>query len=119
MGNFELFKIEKVKQTELDTAIKSDSANGLVKTRIPYTKIRKQFTITPTAVVTKEELAELRALFDAVRTVTPFIWDNPAELDSLGHPIQYTVRFSENIQFERDSNLHGYYTVDSFTLVEV
>ena len=119
MANFSLFKIKKVKEVESDTAIKSDSANGLVKTRIPYTKIRRDFTITPVEVSTQEEIDELLALWGTVRTVTPFVWDHPTEKDQYGNPKQYTVRFKEPIQYEQDAALHNYYTVDSFILSEV
>ena len=119
MANFDLFKIQKVKETELDTAIKSDSANGLVKTRMPYTKIRKQFTVTPIEVSTQEEIDELLALWETVRTVSPFVWNHPTKKDSYGNPKQYTVRFVDNIQYEQSANLANFYTVDSFTLAEV
>lgn len=119
MGNFDLFKIKKVKEVEIDTAIKSESASGLVKTRLPYTKIRKEFTITPINVSTKEEIAELISLWEAVRTVTPFTWDHPTKKDTYGNPKQYVVRFKEPIQYEQDASLANYYTVDTFTLTEV
>lgn len=119
MENFSLFKIEKVGETELDTAIKSDSSNGLVKTRLPYTKIRKQFTITPSSIQTKEELDELLTLYSVCRTISPFTWTHPFELDSYNNPKQYIVRFDNNLKWERDSNMHGYYSVESFTLTEV
>lgn len=119
MANFDLFKILKVKETELDTAIKSNSANGLVKTRKPYTKIRKQFTITPIEVSTQEEIDELLTLWKAVRTITPFIWDHPTQKDEYNNPKQFTVRFNEALQYEQAANLNNFYTVDSFTLVEV
>lgn len=119
MANFSLFKIKKVKEVESDTAIKSDSASGLVKTRIPYTKIRKEFTITPIEVSTQDEMDELLALWKTVRTVTPFVWDHPTQKDQYGNPKQFTVRFKEPIQYEQDAALHNYYTVDAFTLSEV
>lgn len=118
MANFDLFKIQKVKETEIDTAIKSDSANGLVKTRLPYTKIRKEFILTPT-IATQEELDELLALWEAVRTVTPFVWNHPSKLDAFGNPKQFTVRFKDPIQYEQDANIKNYFTVDAFTLSEV
>ena len=119
MANFSLFKIKKVKEVELDQAIKSDSANGLVKTRLPYTKIRKEFTITPIEVSTQEEIDELLALWRVVRTVNTFVWDHPTQKDQYGNPKQYTVRFKEPIQYEQDASLNNYYTVDTFTLSEV
>jgi len=119
MANFDIFQIKKVKETELDTAIKSESANGLVKTRIPYTKIRKEFTVTPNTVITQEEMDELLALWEAVRTVTPFVWNHPTKKDAFNNPKQFTVRFKEAIQYEQDANLNNYYTVDAFTLSEV
>lgn len=119
MANFSLFKIKKVKQTEIDLAIKSESANGLVKTRIPYTKIRKEFTVTPVEVSTQEEIDELLALWNTVRTTSPFIWNHPTQKDQYNNPKQYTVRFKEAIQYEQDASLNNFYTVDSFTLTEV
>lgn len=119
MANFSLFKIKKVKQTEIDLAIKSESASGLVKTRVPYTKIRKEFTITPIEVSTQEEIDELLALWNAVRTTSPFVWNHPTQKDQYGNPKQFTVRFKEPIQYEQDASLHNYYTVDTFTLSEV
>lgn len=119
MGNFSLFQIHKVKEVEIDSAIKSDSANGLVKTRLPYTKIRKEFTITPIQVSTQEEMDELLALWENVRTVVPFVWDHPTKLDAYSNPKQYTVRFKEPLQYEQDASLNNFYTVDSFTLSEV
>ncbi len=116
---FELLKIEKVKTKETDTAIKSSSSNGLVKTRLPYTKIRKQFDITVTKVSTKEEVDELNDLFNGVRTINPFIFNHPDEKDSFGNPKQYNVRFRENIEIERDANFAGFYIVSPFTLEEV
>lgn len=119
MANFDIFQIKKVKEVELDTAIKSDSANGLIKTRKPYTKIRKEFTITPNTVITQEEMDELLILWEAVRTVTPFVWNHPTKKDTFGNPKQFTVRFKEAIQYEQDASLHNFYTVDTFTLSEV
>ena len=116
---FELLKIEKVKTKEMDTAIKSSSSNGLVKTRLPYTKIRKQFDITVTKVSTKEEVDELLGLFEAVRTITPFVFNHPTMQDSFGNPKQFTVRFKENIEVEDDANYAGYYIISPFTLEEV
>lgn len=116
---FELLKIEKVKTKELDTAIKSNSSNGLVKTRLPYTKIRKQFDITVTKVSTKEEVDELLNLFNTVRTITPFTFTHPTEKDAYNFNKQYNVRFRENIEVENDANFAGFYIVSPFTLEEV
>lgn len=119
MANFDVFQIKKIKEVEIDTAIKSDSANGLVKTRIPYTKIRKEFTVTPNTVIIQTEMDELLALWNTVRTVQPFVWNHPTKKDQYGNPKQYTVRFKEPIQYEQDASLNNYYTVDVFTLTEV
>lgn len=119
MGNFSLFKIKKVKATEIDSSIKSTSANGLVKTRAPYTRNRKEFTVTPVEYSTQQEFNELKTLWDAVRTVTPFTWDHPTEQDAYGNPKQYIVRFKEAIQWEQDASSNNYYNVDAFTLSEV
>lgn len=116
---FALLKIEKVKSKDIDTAIKSNSSNGLVKTRLPYTKIRKQFEVTVTKVSTKEEVDELLNLFNAVRTISPFIFTHPTEKDAYGFNKQYTVRFNDNIEIENDANYAGFYLVSPFTLSEV
>jgi hypothetical protein len=116
---FNVFQIQKIKEVEVDTAIKSDSANGLVKTRIPYTKIRKEFTVTPNTVIIQAEMDELLELWEAVRTVTPFVWFHPTKKDQYNNPVHYNVRFKEPIQYEQDASLNNYYTVDTFTLTEV
>lgn len=116
---FELLKIEKVKEKDIDSAIKSTSSNGLVKTRLPYTKIRKQFDITVNKVSTEEEKNELETLFNIHRTITPFVFNHPTNKDSFGNPKQYTVRFTENIEIEVDANYKGYYVISNFTLEEV
>ena len=119
MAYFELLKIKACKEKDLDTAIKSTSENGTVVTRMPYTKIRKSFEITPVKASTKEEKDELKNLFDVVRTVTPFTFYHPYEDDEQGNPIQYTVRFKENIEISKDAEYAGYYVISPFTLEEV
>lgn len=119
MANFDLFKIKKIKVKELDTAIKSSSDNGTVKTRAPYTKIRKSFTVTPITYSTDAEFAEFKALWDAVRTVTPFVWNHPTELNDLLLPKQYTVRFKDAPEWEQDAALGNYFQVSEFILEEV
>lgn len=119
MANFSLLKIKKLDETEIDTAIKSDSANGLVKTRMPYTKIRKKFTLTITSASTQEEFDELYALWTAVRTITPFVFDHPTEKGSGGFPKQYTVRFESPIVYGQDADVANYYSIEPIVLVEV
>jgi hypothetical protein len=118
MANFDILKIEKVKSKDLDTAIKSDSANGLVKTRLPYTKIRKQFTLT-IPISSEEEQQELQDLYDVVRTVTPFVWNHPTKKDINGNPMQYTVRFNGPVEIEQDGTRKGHYNIAPLVLVEV
>lgn len=116
---FDLFPIKRVEQKDLDTAIKSTSANGLVKTRLPYTKIRKSFTITPDKYCTQTQIDELLNLYESVRTVNTFIFDHPTQKDELGNPKQYTVRFTEPIVYAQDASNFNYYEVSNFTLEEV
>lgn len=116
---FDLLMIEKIKEKDLDTAIKSTSENGTVVTRLPYTKIRKQFTITPTKVSTYEEMNEVYSLFEVVRTVSPFTFTHPSKKDVDNNPVQYTVRFKDNIEIDEDANYAGFYIVNDFVLEEV
>lgn len=116
---FNLLPIIKIEQKDLDTAIKSSSANGLVKTRKPYTKIRKQFTVSPDKYCTKVEFDELKGLYDAVGTVSTFVFDHPTERDNLDNPVQYTVRFSEPIVYSQSGNMYSYYEINAFVLEEV
>lgn len=115
---FDILPIRRVEETDLDTAIKSTSANGTVKTRKPYTKTRKSFTISTPQFVTDEEFNELNTLYKSVGTVTPFTFDHPTEIKD-GHPAQYIVRFTEAIKFARDANNAGYYEISDFKLEEV
>lgn len=117
MANFSLLKISSVEHTDLDTAIKSSSDSGLVKTRLPFTKIRKLFTVEPVKYSTQEELDELLNLYEAVRTVTPFVFDHPTKKDQYNNPVQYTVRFRENIKYKQTANL--FYEISTFALEEV
>ncbi len=119
MANFDLLKIKNVKYTELDSAIKSKSDNGLVKTRIPYTKIRKVFTLKPVTYSTFEEFSELKNLWDAVRDVTAFVWNHPTEKDAYSNPKQSTVRFRDKIEWEQDASTNNFYQISEFTLEEV
>lgn len=116
---FTKLPIKRIQEKDLDTAIKSNSANGLVKTRKPYTKIRKTFTVTVDKYCTKEEFDELNNLFESVRTVTPFLFTHPTKLNQAGFPMQYTVRFTENITYSQDGSSSNYYEIDAFTLEEV
>lgn len=109
---FTLLKIEKVREEDLDTAIKSDSANGLVKTRLPYTKIRKKFTLT-IPVSKKDERDEVKGLYEANRTVLPFVFTNPDDGQD------YTVRFAEKVITELDATLANHYNIDNIILEEV
>lgn len=115
---FDILPIRRVEETEIDTAIKSSSANGTVKTRKPYTKIRKSFTISTAQFVTASEFLELDTLYKSVGTVTPFVFDHPTEIKD-GHPAQYTVRFTEPIKFSRDANNALYFEIADFKLEEV
>ena len=116
---FSLLKIKRIEQKDIDTAIKSTSANGTVKTRMPYTKIRKSFVITPDKYSIKEELDELISLYNTVRTVSTFIFDHPTERDLSNNPVQYVVRFTEPIIYSQDGSTHSYYEINQFTLEEV
>ena len=116
---FDLLPIKRVEQKDLDVAIKSSSANGLVKTRLPYTKIRKSFTVTPDKYCTEAEFNELNNLYEAIRTVGTFIFDHPTQKDLLGNPKQYTVRFTEPIVYSQDASMNNYYEINAFTLEEV
>lgn len=116
---FDIFPIKRVEQKDLDTAIKSSSANGLVKTRLPYTKIRKSFIITPDKYCTQDEFDELINLYEAIRTVGTFVFDHPTQKDLSGNPKQYTVRFAEPIVYSQDASNQNYYEVNAFTLEEV
>ena len=116
---FDIFPIKRIQDKELDVAIKSSSANGLVKTRTPYTKIRKSFTVTPDKYCTVEEFNELDMLFQSVRTVSPFLFNHPTKKDDFGNPKQYMVRFTESIVYSQDASNNKYYEVEPFTLEEV
>lgn len=110
--------VKSIKETELDTAIKSVSANGLVKTRQPYTKIRKQFELTLPSYITEDEFNVLYNLWKAVRTVSTFVVTHPTRQEN-GVNVQYTVRFAEAIQFSQDASHNNYYEVETIKLEEV
>lgn len=116
---FQVLPIKRIEQKDLDTAIKSSSANGLVKTRMPYTKVRKSFTITPDKYCTQEEFDELIDLYEAVRTVSTFVFDHPTQVDQSNNPKQYVVRFTEPITYSQDGSSMNYYEINAFTLEEV
>lgn len=118
MANFENLKFSQVQETDMDKAIKSKSENGLVKTRLPYTKIRKSFMCTP-VLATQVEVDELTTLFNTVRSVLSFLWTHPYEEASPGVPKTYTVRFKENIKITKDGKMNGFYKIEPFTLEEV
>lgn len=116
---FDVLKIKDIEETELDVAITSDSANGLVKTRAPYTKVRKSFIISPNTYSTDDEFNEVKLLWDTVRTVLSFTFSHPTEKDSFGNPKQYTVRFKEALKWKQSASSGDFYQISPFTLVEV
>jgi len=118
MANFDLLKIAQIEDSELDSAVKSQSSNGLVKTRKRFTRIRKTFTITAT-IATQEERDEIYNLFQGVRTISSFVFDHPTEVDGGLNPIQYTVRFKENLKITQLGNKNGFYEIAPFVLEEV
>lgn len=115
---FQLLPIKRIEQKDLDVAIKSTSSNGLVKTRMPYTKVRKSFTVTPDKYCTYDEFNELYALYESVRTVTSFVFDHPTQVTLQGNPKQYIVRFTEPITYAQDGSAMNYYEINPFTLEE-
>lgn len=116
---FDLLQIKRIEEKELDVAIKSTSANGLVKTRMPYTKVRKSFKVSPISLSTAEEFNELYMLYTSVRTVMPFLFDHPTIKTKSGNPVQYNVRFTEPIVWSQDASNNNYYQIEDFNLEEV
>lgn len=106
-----------IKESEIDTAIKSVSANGLVKTRMPYSKIRKSFELELPTYITEEEFQVLYTLWQSVRTISSFTVTHPTRLSSEVN-VQYVVRFSESISFKQVAP-NNYYQVDTIKLEEV